>query len=208
MAGPDTGYLLQWDSTKAGTPADPKAIWVPPPWTASAQTILTPRGQHAGDITTETIEVDNECRALYLRRAEIAWTSALVGWRTTTALTGGTVGELAIAKGNPVVGAGASLTTLGSANATSKFVGSGNATLTIALTGVARGDHLWLLYWQLVNKGGTLARFRGYLADDILSGLALYASGTQPSTMSPATAFSVRPSANNGGGIWSAVQVS
>jgi hypothetical protein len=59
-----------------------------------------------------------------------------------------------------------------------------------------------------VNKGGTLARFRGYLADDILSGLALYASGTQPSTMSPATAFSVRPSANNGGGIWSAVQVS
>ncbi len=182
-----------------------RAVWLPPESRLYPETILEPVGQHAGNITTETAEVDEECRALYLRRAHALWTSAKVRWRPTTAVVGATIGELAIAKGGPVVGAGTTLTVLGWADVTAEIGATGPTSKTIALTGVARGDHLWLLWWQYTKQTGSLAKFRAYLPDNIQSGLHLYATAKQPSTFGSA-AFSLQP--DNVAGAWSVVQVS
>lgn len=198
---PSTLDILEWDDTKAGTPADPKARWVAPPWSSLQQTILTPVGFAPADIAfraaaaylVDTAEVDQQARAVYLSRIGRAYNTATVAIYVVTAATFLEYGEVAICTGTPVVGTAVKLKRRGYANAVSAFGALGAHVVSVTFSGAVAGDHVWLAWVQKADagQGGTLATFDPATADHLTSGMGQFAAATRLSTMADGTQFGI-----------------
>jgi len=207
MPVPPGGYVVT--APASGT----QALWAPGPGNLTP-IILTPKAQAPADVAfrsaaayaKETVETGQEARALYLDRLACAWTRATVCFRTVTAATNLEHGEIAICTGTPSVRTGAKLTRRGYVDAVATFEGvAGVQTVTVTLSGLTAGDHLWVAWVQKAGQGGTLATFDPCVADHNQSGCAQYKAATQLSTMVAGTQFgllgdSVEP-------LWCVVEV-
>ena len=93
---------------------------------------------------------------------------------------------MAVYSGTPVAGGNVgSLSRVGWANVAATFNSTGVKTTTVSLSGVAAGDHLWLV---LGSQATTPFQLRGMLADTIQSGVfQVSGTGNRPSTTSPVT---------------------
>jgi len=126
--------------------------------------------------------------AVYMGRLQTAASSVSVRLRMTTGSATITWAEVAIAKGPVVAGAGTNLTRLGFTDASAIMNSVGLKTVTVALTGAAVGDDIWVL---IGNAATTLGVVRAQsIADDIQTGSQV-AANVRPSTMASSTAFAV-----------------
>ena len=149
-------------------------------------TVFHPPGLHATNLTTATALAKNTDYALYLGRAPSAITSLSVRCSVTTAAATITWAEVAVYSGPPVAGGNAgSLSRVGWANVAATFNSTGVKTTTVSLSGVAAGDHLWLV---LGSQATTPFQLRGMLADTIQSGVfQVSGTGNRPSTTATVT---------------------
>jgi hypothetical protein len=132
--------------------------------------ISTPPGQDAANLTAVTVFASNVCQCIYLGRFDkpLALIDILV--RTTTAYIAGAWAELAIYQGPiGIVGAApATLTRLGVTNVAGTFNGApGIYRTTVSLSGMSPEAELWCV---LGSNSGTQFQCRGVLADDLQSG--------------------------------------
>jgi hypothetical protein len=195
------GYVL----TSQAPPVDPNALqmgeYEAPPTDGVAQTIFHPVGKTQIDVAAATVcgtgwgttEVDEECRAIYLGRAQKDFTGAEVVVDVLTAVINPTWCEAAICKSmtSPVLCAGANkLTALKVVNTGGDWSVTGPVRTVFGATAITRGDHLWWA-WSIKKKDAQdpLPEFRAFLPDYIMSGMSVYASATQLSTMAAATDF-------------------
>jgi hypothetical protein len=194
-----------WVLTSQAPPVDPNAIQVgeyePPPTDAVAPTIFHPVGKTQIDVAAvahtgtgyATTEVDEECRAIYLGRAQKAFTGAEVVVDVLTAVVAPSWCEAAIMKssGSPVLCDGPSaMTTLKAVDATAAWSVVGPVSQSFGNVTIARGEHIWFA-WACKRKdqADPLPEFRAFLPDYILSGLSVYLGATRPSTMAAGTNF-------------------
>jgi len=181
-------------------PSGTLAIWAAGPGNV-AQTILTPVGLAPADIAfrtaaaypVDTAEVEEEARAVYLGRVETSYNKADVRLYVVVAAIGLSLGEVAICTGTPGIGGSQNLTRVGWADASGVFVGAGAATITVTMTGVVAGDHLWLAWYQKSDgqQGSNLATFDPATADHLTSCVAQFKAATRLSTMASPTMFGV-----------------
>lgn len=196
---PPAGYVIT--SPSVGTTAE----WQPPECRAAADCIMVPLGQHAGDTTSTTTETSEEARALYIGRADKAYTQAEVAIRVAQAQNGNDWSEVAILKNAPDINANVKLTRCGVVDATAEFGALGTSVLTITLTGVAIGTDLWIAWDQKNAQAGNLAKFVACLPDYLKSGNFQVASATRLSTMGADTQFTL--AGDTVRGAWTEAQV-
>jgi hypothetical protein len=144
-------------------------------------------GLHAANITTVTAITTGLCYAQWLGCAMSTVTTIDVELQVTALVATITWAEVAIFTGNPVANAGTNLTRVGFTNVAATYNTTGRKKTTVALTGVAPGDNLWVVYG---SSATTPFQIRGMLADDNQSGVFLTAT-TRPSTAAAATAFAL-----------------
>jgi len=199
MAVP-VGYVL---TVQAGVEAHgyQNSEFMPPPTDAVAPTIFHPVGKTQIDVAVATVtgtgfattEVDEECRAIYLGRAQTDFTGAEVVVDVLTAVVAPTWCEAAILKSStsPVLCDGPSAMTLIKAvDTTGDWSVLGPVRTVFGALTIARGDHIWWA-WACKRKDqqDPLPSFRAFLPDYILSGLSVYLSATKPSTIAAGTNF-------------------
>lgn len=119
--------------------------------------------------------------AVYAGRAPRSLTSLAVRYRVTTAAATITWAEMAIAKGNIVIGGNPTLTVVGYADVSAVVDSTGQKTTTVSVSSgqtVSEGDDLWALFG---NNATTVAVLRAAsIADDLQVGAAAWLS-TRPS---------------------------
>ena len=149
-----------------------------------------PSGQQVANLTAATGLTAQQCICVYLGRAKAAITSVTIRCRVTTAYSFGFGGvpwaEAAIYKGDPVLGAAAALTRVGFLNVGTVINSTGLKSLAVTVSGVTAGGHLWALVGSDGGGEGTVAQFRGCLADDIRSGQYNIFTARPSTTSSPA----------------------
>lgn len=195
------GYVLTAQGT---TRADglQNSEFEAPPTDSCAPTIFHPVGKTSIDVLVATVtgtgvsttEVDEEARAIYLGRAQKAFTAAEVVVDVLTAVVAPTWCEAAILKSStsPVLCAGPSaMTRIKAVSATTDWSATGPVKTSFGALTIARGDHIWFA-WATKKSAPAdpLPSFRAFLPDYILSGLSVYAAGTRLSTMAGGTNFS------------------
>jgi hypothetical protein len=173
----------------------------PPASDLCAPTIFHPVGKTQIDVAAATVcgtgyattEIDQEARAIYLGRAQKAFTAAEVVVDVLTAIVGSTWCEAAICKGagTPVLCAGPNaLTALQVVDTSADWSVPGPVKTSFPACAIARGDHIWFAWsYALKDQQDPMPAFRAFLPDYILSGLSVYASATRLSTMGAATDF-------------------
>jgi hypothetical protein len=177
------------------------AIWAPPSSDAAAPTIFHPVGKTQIDVAVATLvgtgwattEIDTEARAIYLGRAQRDFTSAGVVVDVLTAVIAPIWCEAAILKssGSPVLCDGPSaMTQIKTVDTTADWSVPGPVLTNFGALTIARGDHIWWA-WSVkrLDAQDPLPEFRAFLPDYILSGLSVYLSATQLSTMGAGTNF-------------------
>jgi hypothetical protein len=177
------------------------AIWAPPASDLCAPTIFHPVGKTSIDVAAATVtgtgyattEVDEECRAIYLGRAQKAFTGAEVVVDVLTAVVAPSWCEAAILKSSasPVLCAGpSSMTLIKYVNTEAIWNATGPVKATFGALAISRGTHIWFA-WACKRKDqfDPLPSFRAFLPDYILSGLSVYLGATRPSTMADGTDF-------------------
>jgi hypothetical protein len=196
-----TGWVL----TSQVAPVDPNALqmgeYEPPASDLCAPTIFHPVGKTQIDVAAATVcgtgwgttEVDEECRAIYLGRAQKDFTGAEVVVDVLTAVVAPTWCEAAIMKSatSPVLCDGPSaMSVLKFVDATADWSVPGPVSTDFGAVSISRGTHLWFA-WSVKKKdqADPLPEFRAFLPDYILSGLSVYLGGTRPSTMADGTNF-------------------
>ena len=183
---PSVGQVLAiktWHDTNI---AARETEWISVNTSGYPQTIFTPVGQHAGNITDETVEADGYTRAHYLGIIEDDFTKAEVSFRVTTAIIGDTEAELGIATGVPTVGAVATLTLAGYADITTECGSTGIKKKTITVS-LSKGDHIWICWSQKAKIQGFMAAFRAYIPDNIQSAMFEQIKNTKVSELSSST---------------------
>jgi len=173
----------------------------PPPGDSCAPTIFHPVGKTQIDVAVATLcgtgfattEINEEARAIYLGRAQKAFTGVKVVVDVLIAVVAPTWCEAAIFKSStsPVLCAGPSaMTRIKAVDATASWSVPGPVATDFGAVTIARGDHIWFA-WATLKSGPAdpLPSFRAFLPDYILSGLSVYLGGTRPSTMGAATNF-------------------
>jgi hypothetical protein len=173
----------------------------PPASDTCAPTIFHPVGKTSIDVAVATVcgtgyattEVDEECRAIYLGRAQKDFTGVEVVVDVQTAVVAPTWCEAAIFKSStsPVLCAGPSAMTLIKAvNTTGDWSAPGPVRTVFGALTIARGDHIWWAWsCKRLNQQDPLPSFRAFLPDYILSGLSVYLGATKPSTLAAGTNF-------------------
>lgn len=140
----------------------------------------------AANNTTVLTTTSGTDYCFYLGKADKAYSSISIAYRTTTAL-GATItwAELAIYKGTPTIAANVSLTPrCGFTDCSAIFnQTAGTYTTAVAVTGINAGDDLWVVFGSVTN--GTNMIVRAGLVDDVGAGFIQTLTG------------SVRPSLNN-----------
>lgn len=135
--------------------------------------------------------------ALYMGRAAKAVSSVSVQARVTTAMATITWGEVAIAKGTPVIGGNPTLTVVGYADVSATYNAIAIITTVVNVSAgqsIDMGDDLWIL---VGNQATTAVQLRAQsISDDITSG-AWVAATTRPSTIvGTPTAFTLEASSS------------
>lgn len=138
------------------------------------------------NLTAVTVPVSNTSYFQYLGRVNYAVTSADVVCRVTTQAATITWAEIGIFKGASVANGTATLTRLGFTDVAATFNSTGIKKTTVALTGAAAGDELWVAYGSQATTPYVL---RGMVADDIQSGILQEKATTRISTVAAATAM-------------------
>lgn len=193
MPDPATGDVLTRDNALS-----PPIKWAPPAGAGKAPTIFAPVGLHPVDeavcdllsVSIKTVEVDEESRAVYLGRAQDAFTGAEAVLDIQTAVDKADWCEVAICKGTPVLCNGpSSLTRIAAVDTATLFETPGPLSVDFGTVAIEAGDDLWLVWGCKIIAGGTLPAFRAMQADGLMSGVFVYASGTRPSTMTAGTSF-------------------
>lgn len=147
---------------------------------------LPPSFQCANLTAVKTITSTNTF-AVYLGKADAAYTSVVVRFRVTT--QGGAIvwAEVAIATGAPSAGGNPSLTRRGFTDVATVVNSLGQKSVTVAVSGIAAGDDIWVL---IGNQATTAVAVRAGLADDLqLGGQA--SAVVRPSTMGSPQAFTI-----------------
>jgi hypothetical protein len=196
---PTTGQVLTYDSTKAGTLADPKVVFADQASSLYAPTICAPTGMSAVDPwlrndlsrNYSTVEVDTEARAVHLIRAPKAWTTITCATYVDVAQVNADWCEVAICKGTPGPAATVKLTRLGYADAKSALGSTGERVVSVTCAGMAAGDELWIV-WSQKAGAGSIASMRAGMMVLPESGLYQYRAATQPSTMASDTQFGIK----------------
>lgn len=150
--------------------------------------MLSPIGLSMGDLTAVTANTDGETYFLYLGRALRAISSATFLTRVTTAavLGFGNVSEIGVFTGEVVANGSASLSLVGFTNSPG-YDTTGVKATTISLSGVSKGDGIWLAWYATPGFGGTMFELRGMLADDIQSGVFQQFTGRLSAMSVPST---------------------
>lgn len=149
-------------------------------------TLHFPPGQQVASLTAVTSIASGTCHVVYLGRAKAAITSASVLLRVTTAFADGEWAEVAIYKGSPTINGASGITLCGAVDASTDFGSTGQVVVAVEdLSGITAGDHLWAVVGSAAAEG-TVAQFRGALADDIQSG-QYQSFDAQPSVTSAPT---------------------
>ena len=145
----------------------------------------------AANITTVQALTNTNAFCLYIGRAERSYSSVMLQYKTTTALTATIVwAEIAIYKGTPSIGTATTITRLGYTDCSGIWNGAlANKTTSVALTGCNAGDDLWVVFSN--STSGTVTSLRAGLADDIGSGVYMTKTNTRPSTNATITGASV-----------------
>jgi hypothetical protein len=156
--------------------------------------LMLPPGFQAGTLTaTRQIgDANGFTVAVYLGVAQEVPASYDVRWRVTTGTVGApTWAEMAIATAVPNLGGNPSLTTRGFTSIAASITGGTLYSTNVAVTGIARGDHVWVLIG--CHRGAATDPFvRAGLADDLTTGFqAQSASAVRPSTMGAGTSFTL-----------------
>lgn len=138
----------------------------------------------AANLTTVTVLVTNTSYFLYIGRAGKALTTIDIVSRVTAAAATITWAEVGIFKGVPVAnGAATALTRLGFTDVAATFNSTGIKKTTVALTGHAAEDDLWIAFG---SQATTPYQIRAGLADDIQGG-GFQSFAGRISTMGPST---------------------
>lgn len=139
----------------------------------------TPVGLNPANLTAVTAFATNNSYFVFMGAAPKAYTSCDVRVRVTTAAATITWAEVGIFEGNPpTFGGAASLTRKGFTNVAATFNSTGQKTTTVAVSGVAVGNRLWV---ALGSQATTPFQVRGMLADDLQSGV-FQTDASRPST--------------------------
>lgn len=147
-------------------------------------------GLAAANATAVTAAVLNTSYFQYIGRASVALASLDVTVRVTTAAVAAiTWAEIGVFKGAPVANGAATLTRLGFTDVSAVFNANGIFKTTIALSGMAAADDLWLAYGS--NAAVTGYQLRGMVVDDIQSGALQEKAATRISTVAAATLMSL-----------------
>lgn len=156
---------------------------------AYPETVLSPRGLSLAPGTPTVAFATNVSFAVYLGRAPSDNPSIDLVTKVTTAVSAApTWAEFAIAKGTPVANAGASLTTMGYTDVSTPAGSTGIIKVTVATSGVVKGDRLWAVFG---SQAGTVFQLQAANADAVQSGVFVTKAATRPSTMAAASAFSL-----------------
>lgn len=130
--------------------------------------------------------------ALYMGKAPRSLTSVVMRSRVTTAMATITWGEVAIAKGAPVVGGNPSLTVVGWTDVSASFNSTGQKSTTINVAAnqvINEGDDLWLL---IGNAATTALQVRAQsIADDLQSGYQASAAQRPSLIVGTPTSFTI-----------------
>ncbi len=138
---------------------------------------------------------NQQTSAVYFGRATAAFTQMKVLYKVNIAPTTVVYAECAVCKGTPILSTQTTLTTMGFVS----LVGStslGLKTITISLSGIAVGDHLWIAFGSNISSG--TFQLDACIPDRYSSGRHLISTGNaRPSTMAAATGFSVESVGTN-----------
>jgi hypothetical protein len=148
---------------------------------------LPPTFNHANLTATKTC-TSNTSFAVYLGRADAAYTSVVVRLRVTTAAGTITWAEVAIATGTPSPGGNAALTRRGFTDTAAIVNSLGQKSITVSVSGIAAGDDIWAIVGA---QATTALAVRAGLADDLQLGGQASAAATRPSTMGAGTTFTI-----------------
>lgn len=184
----EVGEVLQYSDTRGWSALDARGTEkIGPVIVRPAPTLLYPPGQQIAALTAVRTITSTNTAAVYIGRADRAYSSITVRWRVTTAAATVTWAEVAIARGTPVLAGNPLLTRLGFTDVAGVITSTGQKSTVVALTGCAAGDDLWVLIGQQATTAGII---RGGVADDLQTGQ--YATVvTRPSTMAANTAFTL-----------------
>lgn len=145
-------------------------------------TMMAPKGFHAGNITDVTAWANQEILFLYLGRIWKPITTATICVNVTTAWTSAGLSphaEIGIFSG-AFVRAGSTLERRGYTDVSAIYNATGLFQTAVTLTGVTAGMELWAGFSQRTT--GTLFQCRAYLADNIASGVLNSSSPGKVST--------------------------
>lgn len=172
-------------------------------WSRWATSVRLPVGFASANATSNLSPTSGTSYAFYLGRADRSLTQAVVQWVHTVNSATITWAEIAICSGSLVPGSAATLTARGYTDVSGVITSGAPAahTTTVALSGIAAGDDLWLVYGISATTAGSLRA--GNLVDTIGAGFVQSAS-VRPQSIS-ATAFTVQSSTNH---FWAATGLS
>lgn len=148
-----------------------------------SQTVMMSPTFATANITSVKAITSTSTFALYIGRASRSVSSVTLQARVTTAMATITWGEVAIAKGTPVIGGNPTLTVVGYADVSASYNAIAIVTTSISVSAgqsIDTGDDLWVL---VGNQATTAVQLRAQsIADDLGAGFWCAAT-TRPSTI-------------------------
>jgi hypothetical protein len=137
--------------------------------------------------TTNTSIASNTTMACYMGVAAAAYTSIVLRVNVSTGAATITWAEAGVGTSPVITFAGsASITRRGSTDTSGVVNAIGQESITVSVSGISAGDHLWALFG---SQATTPAQYDQHVTDSLLSGLVQEATSTRISTMASPTAF-------------------
>lgn len=175
----ETTEFLRKDRTWAAPTASP---------VATLPKVRLPPTFQAANLTATKACTSNTSFAVYMGKADAAYTSVVVRLRVTTAAATITWAEVAIATGTPAPAGNPSLTRRGLTDVAAVVNSLGQKSITVSVSGIAAGDDIWVVFGA---QATTALAVRAGLADDLQIGGQASVAATRPSTMASPTTFTI-----------------
>lgn len=175
----ETTEFLRKDRTWAAPTAAP---------VATLPKVRLPPTFQCANLTATKACTSNTSFAVYMGKADAAYTSVVVRLRVTTAAATITWAEVAIATGTPAPAGNPSLTRRGFTDVSAVVNSLGQKSITVSVSGIAAGDDIWVVFGA---QATTALAVRAGLADDLQLGGQASVAATRPSTMATPTTFTI-----------------
>ena len=159
-----------------------------------------PIGLPIVDPSTATGYSTNTTHAVYMGRADAAYTSVSINVGVETAAVTITWAEVGVGTAPQItLGSAASITRRGYTDVSASFNSTGDKTVAVTVTGISAGDHLWALFGSQATTPYQVTRAQGSdLRESVYQTAAV-----RISTMSSPQAFSTTTVATNiAAGYW------